>query len=104
MLVAGLVLTVFGLGLSGLLPAYVIVIRDCFSIHEANWRIPTVMFAGILGMASGGWGAGLLYDRFGDYLPAFSTGMAFNLVNLAVLLFLISRPHTRLMRQPQTST
>jgi len=95
---------VFGLGLSGLLPAYVIVIRDCFSIEEANWRIPTVMFAGLLGMASGGWGAGLLYDRFGDYLPAFSTGMAFNLVNLAVLLFLISRPHTRLMRQPQTST
>jgi len=95
---------IFGLGLSGLLPAYVIVIRDCFSIQEANWRIPTVMFAGLLGMASGGWGAGLLYDRFGDYLPAFSTGMAFNLVNLAVLLFLNARPHTRLMRQPQTST
>ena len=95
---------VFGLGLSGLLPAYVIVIRDCFSIQEANWRIPSVMFAGLLGMAAGGWGAGLLYDRFGDYLPAFSTGMAFNLVNLAVLLFLVSRPHTRLMRQPQTST
>ncbi|HYI04971.1 MAG TPA: hypothetical protein VD858_08790 [Reyranella sp.] len=62
------------------------------------------MFAGLLGMAAGGWGAGLLYDRFGDYLAAFSTGMAFNLVNLAVLLFLVSRPHTRLMRQPQTST
>jgi MFS family permease len=95
---------VFGLGLSGLLPAYVIVIRDCFSAQEANWRIPTVMFAGLLGMASGGWGAGLLYDEFGGYLPAFSTGMAFNLLNLAVLLFLVSRTHTRLMRQPQTST
>ena len=46
---------------------------------------------------------GLSVDS-GDYLPAFSTGMAFNLVNLAVLLFLLSRPHTRLMRQPQTST
>lgn len=94
----------FGLGLSGLLPAYVIVIRDCYSAQEANWRVPTVMFAGLLGMASGGWGAGLLYDHFGSYLPAFSTGMAFNLLNLVVLLFLISRPHTRLMRQPQTST
>jgi MFS family permease len=94
----------FGLGLSGLLPAYVIVVRDCYSIQEANWRIPTVMFAGLLGMATGGWGAGLLYDHFGNYLPAFSTGMAFNLLNLAVLLFLVSRPHTRLMRQPQTST
>jgi MFS family permease len=94
----------FGLGLSGLLPAYVIVIRQCYSAQESNWRIPTVMFAGLLGMASGGWGAGLLYDRFGDYLPAFSTGMAFNLLNLGVLLFLVSRTHTRLMRQPQTST
>ena len=94
----------FGLGLSGLLPAYVIVIRDCYSAQEANWRVPTVMFAGLLGMASGGWGAGLLYDHFGSYLPAFSTGMVFNLLNLVVLLFLISRSHTRLMRQPQTST
>jgi MFS family permease len=94
----------FGLGLSGLLPAYVIVIRDCYSAQESNWRVPTVMFAGLLGMASGGWGAGLLYDHFGSYLQAFSTGMAFNLLNLVVLLFLISRPHTRLMRQPQTST
>jgi MFS family permease len=93
----------FGLGLSGLLPAYVIVIRDCFSVQEANWRIPTVMFAGLLGMASGGWGAGMLYDQFGGYLPAFSTGIAFNFLNLGVLLFLVSR-HTRLMRQPQTST
>lgn len=94
----------FGLGLSGLLPAYVIVVRDCYSAEEANWRIPTVIFAGLLGMATGGWGAGLLYDHFGNYLAAFSTGMAFNLLNLVVLLFLISRPHTRLMRQPQTST
>lgn len=94
----------FGLGLSGLLPAYVIVIRECFTAHEANWRIPTVMFAGLLGMASGGWGAGVLYDEFGGYLPAFSTGMAFNLLNLGVLLFLVSRTHTRLMRQPQIST
>lgn len=94
----------FGLGLSGLLPAYVIVIRNCYSVQESNWRIPTVMFAGLLGMASGGWGAGLLYDEFGGYLPAFSTGMAFNLLNIGVLLFLVARAHTRLMRQPQTST
>lgn len=92
-----LVSAAFGLGLSGLLPAYVIVIRDCFSVREANWRIPTVMFAGLLGMASGGWGAGLLYDRFADYLPAFSTGMAFNLVNIAVLLFLVARLRVRPM-------
>jgi len=97
----------FGLGLSGLLPAYVIVVRDCYPVQEANWRVPTVMFAGLLAMGTGGWGAGLLFDRFASYVPAFGTGLAFNLVNLVVLLFLVSRrygPQTRLMRQPQIST
>ncbi len=94
----------FGIGLSGLLPAYVIVVREYYPVEEANWRIPTVLFAGLLGMATGGWGAGFLYDAFAGYLPAFAVGMAFNLANLAVLLFLVSRTHTRLMRQPQTST
>jgi predicted MFS family arabinose efflux permease len=81
----------FGLGLAGLLPAYVIVIREYYSIEEANWRVPTVMFAGLLGMGSGGWGAGLVYDQFGNYQPAFAVGMALNLINLAVVLFLVMR-------------
>lgn len=81
----------FGLGLAGLLPAYVIVIREYYAIEEANWRVPTVMFAGLLGMGSGGWGAGLVYDQFGNYQPAFAIGMALNLLNLAVVLFLVTR-------------
>ena len=81
----------FGVGLSGLLPAYVIAVREYYPVEEANWRIPTVLFAGLLGMATGGWGAGFLYDAFGDYLTAFAIGMAFNLLNLVVLLFLVVR-------------
>jgi MFS family permease len=81
----------FGLGLAGLLPAYVIVIREHYSIEEANWRVPTVMFAGLLGMGTGGWGAGLLYDEFAGYQPAFAIGMALNLVNLLVVLLLVTR-------------
>jgi MFS family permease len=94
-----IVSAVFGVGLSGLLPAYVIVIRQCYSAQEANWRVPTVMFAGFLGMASGGWLPGVLFDRFSSYVPAFGTGLVFNIVNLAVLLFLVSRtlePRSRL--------
>ena len=82
---------VFGVGLSGLLPSYVIVIRQCYSAQESNWRVPTVMFAGFLGMASGGWLPGVLFDRFSSYQPAFGTGLVLNLVNLAVLLFLVLR-------------
>jgi predicted MFS family arabinose efflux permease len=81
----------FGLGFSGLLPAYVITVREYFPAREANWRVPTVLFAGFLGMAGGGWGAGLLFDHFGYYTPAFAAGIGFNLINLTVLLSLVSR-------------
>lgn len=97
----------FGFGLAGLVPAYVIVVREYYPLEEANWRIPTVLFGGTMGMAAGGWGAGLLFDRFSSYLPAFGTGVAFNMLNFLILMFLFTRSrglHTRLMRQPQTST
>jgi MFS family permease len=81
----------FGLGLSGLLPAYVITIREFYPVKEASWRVPTVLFAGLLGMAGGGWGTGFLYDHYGYYLPAFGAGIMFNLVNLLVLLSLVLR-------------
>jgi MFS family permease len=83
----------FGLGMSGLLPAYVITVREHFPAAEANWRVPTVLFAGFLGMAAGGWGAGALHDLFGVYLPAFGAGIMFNLLNMAVLFWLVLRQH-----------
>jgi MFS family permease len=76
----------FGFGFSGLLPAYVITIREHYPASEAGWRVPTVMFAGYLGMAAGGWGAGALYDYFKFYVPAFGTGLAFNMINLLLLI------------------
>jgi MFS family permease len=88
----------FGLGFSGLLPAYVIVIRSFYPVNEANWRVPTIYFAGFLGMAAGGWGAGVLYDHFGYYRPAFATGIAFNLVNVMILLMLVFRTRDKGLR------
>lgn len=81
----------FGFGLAGLLPAYVIAIREHFPASEANWRVPTVLFAGYAGMAAGGWGAGALYDYFGFYQPAFAFGLASNALNLALLVWLVGR-------------
>ena len=81
----------FGFGLSGLLPAYVLVVREHYPVKDATWRVPTVLFAGFLGMAAGGWGAGALYDYFGFYLPAFGVGILFNLMNMIVLLWLVFR-------------
>ena len=81
----------FGLGFSGIIPAYVLTLRELFSAAQAYWRIPTLlMFSGI-GMASGGWLAGLLYDHFGYYTPAFGAGVGANLINLAIIVVLVSR-------------
>jgi MFS family permease len=88
----------FGLGFSGLLPAYVIAIREYYPVKEANWRVPTIYFAGFLGMAAGGWGAGALYDHFGYYLPAFAVGIGFNIVNLVILLTLVLRQRDKGLR------
>ena len=43
------------------------------------------------GMASGGWFAGLLYDHFGYYAPAFAAGLIFNAVNLLLIGTLVAR-------------
>ena len=66
-------------------------IRDLFPSAEASWRIPTTLFVAMSGMAFGSWFAGLLYDHFGSYGPAFATGIVFNLLNIAVVGLLVSR-------------
>jgi MFS family permease len=89
----------FGLGFSGLIPAYIVAIRQLFPAHEASWRIPTLLLTGMGGMAAGSWLAGRLYDYFGFYAPAFATGLFFNLINaslVAGLLLLWRRSQPRL--------
>jgi MFS family permease len=81
----------FGLGFSGIIPAYVLTLRELFPAREASWRIPTLLLFSGLGMASGGWLAGLLYDHFGYYAPAFATGIGSNLLNLLVVGVLVAR-------------
>ncbi|HXW24637.1 MAG TPA: MFS transporter [Xanthobacteraceae bacterium] len=88
----------FGLGFSGMIPATVLAGRQLFPPAEAAWRIPTLLLCSGCGMASGGWLAGILYDHFGYYGPAFTAGIAVNLLNLAILLTLVSRQHLMIAR------
>jgi len=81
----------FGFGFSGIIPAYSIAIRDLFPSAEAAWRMPLTLFTAMSGMAAGSWLAGLIYDHFGYYLPAFATGVVFNVANLAIIGFLVVR-------------
>jgi MFS family permease len=81
----------FGIGFSGLVPAYVLAIREYFPAREASWRVPTLLLLSGSGMAAGTWLAGILYDHFGYYAPAFAAGVGFNLLNFAVLATLVVR-------------
>jgi len=87
------VAAVYGLGFSGIIPAYVLAIREFFPARDASWRVPVLLFFSGGGMAAGGWIAGALYDHFGFYAPAFATGIGFNLINLVLVGTLVFRQH-----------
>jgi len=75
----------FGLGFSGIIPAYVLAIRELFPASEAAWRVPSVLLFSGSGMAFGGWLAGAIYDHVGFYSAAFATGIVFNTAHLLVI-------------------
>ncbi|MDE0940881.1 MAG: MFS transporter [Alphaproteobacteria bacterium] len=81
----------FGLGFSGIMPCYALLIRLYFPVHQAGWRIAAQYLFAALGMALGGWLGGAIFDYTGSYSDAFLVGVCFNLVNLVVIAFLYSR-------------
>ena len=81
----------FGLGFSGIVPAYVLALRELYPAAEAAWRIPSLLLFTGIGMALGGWLAGALYDYFGSYVPAFATGIGANVINLLLIGALLVR-------------
>ena len=90
----------FGLGFSGIIPAYVLAVRELFPASEAAWRVPSVLLFSGSGMAFGGWLAGAIYDAFGFYAAAFAAGIMFNLGHLAVIGTLVWRQrHTGILRR-----
>jgi MFS family permease len=89
----------FGLGFAGIIPAFVLAIREFFPASEAYWRIPAFLLCSGTGMAIGGWLAGVLYDHFGTYAMAFAAGIAANAVNLLIVGTLVFRQKSRLGSQ-----
>jgi len=85
------VAALFGMGFSGLVPANVLASRELFPVGEAYWRMPTLLLCSGCGMATGGWLAGVIYDYFGFYAPAFATGLGVNIINLLIISALALR-------------
>jgi MFS family permease len=88
----------FGIGFSGLIPANVLAARELFPAAEASWRIPMMLFCSACGMGTGVWLAGILYDHFGYYGPAFAAGVAINTLNFIVIATLVWRQTTAWVR------
>ncbi len=81
----------FGLFQGGIVPAYALIVREYFSAAEAGTRTGIVLMATLFGMAFGGWVSGAIFDLTGSYRAAFVNGIAFNLVNLTIALWLLRR-------------
>jgi MFS family permease len=79
----------FGLSQGGIVPSYALIVRDYFPAREAGARVSLVLTATIVGMAIGGWMSGAIYDLTGSYQAAFLNGIAWNLLNMSIALWLL---------------
>ena len=86
-----LVAALFGLVFGGIVPSYALAVRELFAEREAGWRIGVVYLFATSGMGLGGYLGGVIFDLTGGYAVAFATGVAFNLVNLFLLIVLVWR-------------
>ncbi|NVO04970.1 MAG: MFS transporter [Rhodoferax sp.] len=81
----------FGLFQGGIVPCYALIVREYFTPQQAGARVGTVLMATLFGMALGGWMSGAIFDWTGSYRAAFLNGIGFNLLNVAVVVFLLRR-------------
>jgi MFS family permease len=88
----------FGLFQGGIVPSYAIIIREFFAPQQAGARVGLVVMATLFGMALGGWMSGEIFDLTGSYRAAFANGIVWNLLNLSIGGWLLSRPGARLLR------
>jgi len=81
----------FGLFQGGIVPMYAIIVREYFPMRLAGTLVGLVIMSTILGMALGGWMSGAIFDYTGSYWQAFANGLAWNVVNGTIVLFLLLR-------------
>jgi MFS family permease len=86
-----LISAMFGLFQGGIVPSYALIVREYFTPSEAGARVGTVLMSTLYGMALGGWMSGAIFDLTGSYRAAFVNGTVWNLLNVGIVLFLLSR-------------
>jgi MFS family permease len=86
-----LISAMFGLFQGGIVPSYAIIVREAMPAREAATRVGIVIFASVFGMSFGGWISGVIFDVTGSYAAAFANGLAWNVVNMVIVLSLLLR-------------
>ena len=86
-----MVTLLFGLSQGGIVPSYAMIVREYLPAREAGGRIGFVMMMTIVGMALGGWISGWIFDQTGSYQMAFLNGIAFNILNILIVLLILWR-------------
>ena len=69
-----------------------VIVREFLPPREAGMKVGIVVTATIMGMAVGGLVSGAINDLFASYRLAFLNGLLWNLVNLAVVFWLMMKP------------
>jgi len=81
----------FGLFQGGIVPSYAIIVREAMPASQAATRLGIVIFASVFGMSFGGWVSGVIFDATGSYAAAFTNGLAWNALNIAIVVGLLVR-------------
>jgi MFS family permease len=91
---------IFGLSQGGIIPSYAVIVREYLPAREAGAQVGFVIMATILGMALGGWMSGWIYDMTGSYRAAFLNGIAWNFLNIGIMLLILARTRSGGRLQP----
>jgi hypothetical protein len=70
-------------------------VREAMPAAEAATRVGIVIFASVFGMSFGGWVSGVIFDATGSYAAAFLNGIAWNVLNAAIMTALLIRARQR---------
>ena len=89
-----IVSALFGLFQGGIIPMYAVIVREYFPSKDAGVRTGVALMFALFGMALGGWMSGAIFDLTGSYRAAFANGFLWNLLNLAIIGWLLIRSRT----------
>lgn len=81
----------FGLFQGGIVSSYAIIVRETMPAKEAATRVSSVIMVSLLGMSAGGWISGVIFDMTVSYRAAFLNGIAWNALNIGIVLLLLLR-------------